>query len=196
VVGLRKLVLIIALLVIGVSYSYYDSQYGIQDVVGDTGFVQESVPVKEQHIINTSLLEEQVFLYVNLERTGRGLEPLTLDDKVSDVARLHSKDMADKSYFSHVDSEGERHVHRLRKSGLLFYGISSENIGMGRFPQYFDTPEKLGREIVDVWMQSEGHKVNILNDKFIETGIGIVVSPDNRTYYFTQIFLSNSPAIG
>ena len=125
---------------------------------------------------------------LNEERTGRGLGDLRLNPRLSDAARAHSSDMVTKHYFDHVSRGGRDVVDRLTRTGYLGAArswIVGENLAWGSGGR--STP----REIVKAWMNSSGHRQNILTGRFREIGIGVVVgtpadgAPEGATYTTT-----------
>lgn len=102
---------------------------------------------------------------VNKARADAGMEPLQFDAKLMEVARLKAKDMVDNNYFSHQSPTYGSPFDMMRQFGISFK-TAGENIA--------------GNRTVDgafkAWMNSEGHKKNILNSGFNYTGIGIVDS--------------------
>ncbi len=124
--------------------------------------------------------EQRVLDLTNAERAKVGLGPLRYDPQLSAAADKHSKDMAVKNYFSHVEPDGDTLGDRIRDEGYA-YRRAGENIAAG-----YDTPE----EVVDAWMNSSGHRANILNPNFAEIGVGYYEdTPDDRyDHYWTQVF--------
>lgn len=124
--------------------------------------------------------EERVVQLVNEERAKAGLDALYMDGKISDVARAKSKDMADLNYFAHYSP-----TYGMANDMLLRFGITysfwGENIAMGQ-----DNPEI----VVSEWMNSPGHRENILSPNFTFIGVGYYVDTDG-TPYWTQIFTSD-----
>ena len=124
--------------------------------------------------------EQRVVQLVNAERVKAGLDELYLDSKISDVARLKSKDMADLNYFAHNSP-----TYGMAGDMLLKFGITwsawGENIASGQ-----DTPEI----VVNEWMNSPSHRENILSPNFTFIGVGYYVDSDG-TPYWTQMFTSD-----
>lgn len=116
---------------------------------------------------------QQVLNLVNQERSARGLGALTLDNSLSNVAYLHSKDMSDNNFFSHNNLKGETPFDRIKKASIS-YKTAGENIAMG-----YKSPEA----VVDGWMNSDGHRANILNASFTKMGLGYYNN------YWTQLFI-------
>ncbi len=100
---------------------------------------------------------------VNVERTKRGLKALTLDTKLSNVATMKSQDMIDKNYFDHNSPTYGSPFDMMRKFGIS-YRSAGENIAEGQ-----RSPE----EVMNAWMNSEGHRKNILNPNFTTLGVGV-----------------------
>ena len=119
--------------------------------------------------------EEQVVQLVNQERAKAGLKPLTMNLKLSDVARAKSQDMRDNKYFSHTSPTYGSPFDMMKQFGIS-YRTAGENIAMG-----YRTPEA----VMQGWMNSPGHKANILNSSFTEIGVGYVADGS----YWTQQFI-------
>ena len=112
---------------------------------------------------------------VNRERTRRGERPLRANHRLHRAAQAHTRSMAFGDYFEHVGPRGQTPVARMRAVGYISssrrgYEIG-ENIAWGTLG--LATP----RAIVAAWMASPGHRANILNPRFRETGIGILPHP-------------------
>ena len=123
--------------------------------------------------------EEKVVQLVNAERQKAGLDALYIDSKISDVARVKSKDMADLNYFDHYSPTYGMANNMLLRFGIT-YSFWGENIAMGQ-----DTPEI----VVSEWMNSPSHRANILSSNFTFIGVGYYVDTDG-TPYWTQLFTS------
>ncbi len=126
--------------------------------------------------VNKSI-EQQVLDLVNKERTSNGLSPLTLNAEVSKVAQMKSEDMRDKNYFSHTSPTYGSPFDMLKKFNVK-YTYAGENIAKGQ-----KTPEA----VVNAWMNSEGHRANILNPNYTQMGIGYALK--GSTPYWTQMFI-------
>ncbi len=127
----------------------------------------------------TREMEYDAFNLINQERADYGLPALVMDNTLRNMARAHSQDMADLDYFSHVSPEGETLADRLADAGVE-YSIAGENIAYNNYPDPAATA-------VEGWMNSDGHRANILNESFTTTGMGVAVNNDGM-YYFTQDF--------
>ena len=120
--------------------------------------------------------EKEVVRLVNIERSKNGLSPLTYDWELSRVARYKSQDMKDNNYFSHT-SPTYGSPFQMMKSFGISYKTAGENIAKG-----YKTPGA----VVNGWMNSSGHRGNILNPSFTRIGVGYV----NDGHYWTQMFIS------
>ena len=120
--------------------------------------------------------ESEVVRLVNEERTKAGLKPLTYSAELSKVAKAKSQDMADKNYFSHT-SPTYGDPFAMMKSFGISYRTAGENIAKGY---------SSAASVMNGWMNSEGHRANILNGNFGKIGVGYVVK--NGTTYWTQMF--------
>ncbi len=118
--------------------------------------------------------ERKVADLVNVERAKFGLAPLTLSAELSNGARMKSKDMRDNKYFSHTSPAYGSPFDMMKSLGIT-YRSAGENIAMG-----YHTPEA----VVKAWMNSEGHRANILNASYTEIGVGYIADGG----YFTQWF--------
>ena len=110
---------------------------------------------------------------LNKQRRGRGMRGLKLSQRLGRAAQRHSVDMSSNGYFSHDSRSGASFIDRIRRSGYLKSARSwlvGENIAWGTGS--LATP----RSIVRAWMNSPGHKANILNRSFRQIGIGISFS--------------------
>lgn len=108
---------------------------------------------------------------VNRERTQRGLPPLRLNDQLSAASLEHSRDMVQVGYFEHTSADGRSVGDRLRAIGYSrgFSASAGENIAYGVGAK--STPAS----IVKAWMNSPGHRADILRPAFTEIGIGIAL---------------------
>ncbi|WP_174615940.1 CAP domain-containing protein [Virgibacillus ihumii] len=122
-----------------------------------------------------SQYEKKVVELTNQERTERGLEPLEISTELSKVAREKSRDMAENNYFSHNSPTYGSPFDMMKQFGIT-YKTAGENIARGQ-----QTPQ----EVVNGWMNSEGHRANILNESFTHIGVGYVENGN----YWTQQFI-------
>ena len=137
---------------------------------------------------------EQVVQLTNDERAKAGLPPLKLNNKLVDAAGDHSSDMAQDDFFSHTGADGSSLGDRVRASGYQ-YSRTGENIAAGQ-----TTPA----QVVEGWMNSPGHRANILNPNYTEIGVGYEYLQNdtgsvNYKHYWTQVFgtpLNNNAGSG
>jgi uncharacterized protein YkwD len=110
---------------------------------------------------------------VNRERTSRGLKPLALQRQLSDASERFSARMVRETFFSHVSPDGTDMVDRLSRAGYIHDNLSGWNVGenIGWGTGSYATPA----EMVKAWMESPGHKSNILKKDYREIGVGVVV---------------------
>jgi uncharacterized protein YkwD len=125
-------------------------------------------------------MEEEIRQRINQIRHQRGLSQLQRHDRLEQVARSYSQRMAEENFFSHTSPSGDSMVQRVQSAGI-FYFVLGENLFKGT-----NLPEPVS-VAVKGWMDSPGHRANILRSEYRETGIGIWRS--GNTYYFTQLFL-------
>ena len=115
-------------------------------------------------VTNTSTYEQQVIDLINEIRIKNGLSPLTENTALSRCAKAKSQDMHDKRYFSHQSPTYGSPFDMMKQFGIT-YRTAGENIAMGQ-----STPQA----VVNAWMNSEGHRANILNASFTQIGMGYV----------------------
>jgi uncharacterized protein YkwD len=119
----------------------------------------------------------QVLSLTNVERAKVGCKALSEDSRLTKAAQDHSADMAAKNYFSHDSQDGRSPFDRMKDVGYSF-SAAAENIAMGQ-----QTPAS----VMDAWMNSPGHKANILNCTYTELGVGYAVNKSGAPYW-TQDF--------
>ena len=121
--------------------------------------------------------EKEVFDLINNQRTQNGLSALKLDTETLRVARIKAQDMVDNNYFSH-NSPTYGSPFQMLNSFKISYKTAGENIA----------GNSSNSSAVTAWMNSSGHKANILNSSFNYTGIGVVKSSKYGKVY-VQMFL-------
>ena len=120
-------------------------------------------------------LAEQVVALVNEERAAAGLNTLTINESAMSAALVRAKEI--RQNFSHTRPNGSSFSTALKEQGLSYRG-SGENIAYGQ-----RSPE----EVMNAWMNSSGHRANILNGKY--TSIGVGCYEQNGMLYWTQLFI-------
>ncbi|MGE7091805.1 SafA/ExsA family spore coat assembly protein [Lysinibacillus sp. NPDC048646] len=129
-----------------------------------------NIPTKEQ-----ATVEQEVVKLVNAERAKAGLPALKEDWELSRVAKYKSQDMHDKKYFSHTSPTYGSPFAMMKSYGIT-YKSAGENIAMG---------QRSAAEVVKAWMNSEGHRANIMSKNFTHIGVGYVTEGN----YWTQMFV-------
>lgn len=122
--------------------------------------------------------EDEVVRLVNIERTNRGVPALKTHWELSRVARYKSQDMINKNYFSHTSPTYGSPFTMMQTFGLKF-SAAAENIAYG---------QRTPKEVVNAWMNSAGHRANILSNAYTHTGVG-AAKKSNGTLYWTQMFM-------
>lgn len=139
---------------------------------------QPATPPTSVGSTQMSSWELDVVRLVNTERAKAGLKPLNVDAVLSQVARRKAADMRDKGYFAHESPTYGSPFKMMRDSGIS-YRVAGENIAAGqRSPQ----------EVMNAWMNSSGHRANIMNPSFTTIGVG-QVSGGYYGNYWTQMFV-------
>lgn len=120
--------------------------------------------------------EQEVVRLVNAQRAQNGLKPLAENWELSRVARYKSADMASRRYFSHESPTYGSPYQMMRSFGISFRS-AGENIAYG---------QRTPAAVVGAWMNSSGHRANILNSSYTHIGVGYC----ERGNYWTQMFMS------
>lgn len=130
---------------------------------------------------------QAVLSSINAVRAKAGCGPLKFNKALMAAAQTHARNMAEKDFFGHTGKDGRGFASRIRSQGYK-YGLAAENIAAGQ-----PTVERA----VKAWLESPGHRRNILNCRFKDTGIAMVYQPDDRPlrgqrkglrYYWVQLF--------
>ena len=132
-----------------------------------------SIPQKD---MESYKYEQEVIRLVNEKRAERGISPLAYDWELSRVARYKSEDMSESGYFSHTSPTYGSPFQMMKSFGIK-YKSAGENIAKGQ-----TTPQT----VVNAWMNSAGHRKNILNASYTHIGVGYV----ENGKYWTQMFIS------
>lgn len=123
--------------------------------------------------------ESEVLRLVNEERAKQGLSALKTETKLSQAATIRAKELP--TLFSHTRPDGQSCFSVLEEIGISTYRSCGENIAAG-----YETP----KEVVDGWMNSPGHRANILSEKYTYMGLGICKTTGGMEYYWAQMFMS------
>jgi len=157
----------------------------------------------EAPVIEPSALEARIHELINVQRNQNGLSTLGYDSFLASIARGHSWDMVVRNFFEHENPDGlnarargEAAGYPCRKDYGTYYteGLS-ENLYQGyRYNNYWTAPngtivkyewntlEQVAQQAVNGWMNSEGHRKNIVDTHFTQEGIGIAFSTDEKIY--------------
>ncbi|WP_245807792.1 CAP domain-containing protein [Halobacillus massiliensis] len=146
-------------------------QYGMEEPNAD-----QRVEVDNQGRGELSEAEQHVIELTNEHRGAQGLEPLSLNKQLDDVAQMKSNDMAQNNYFAH-NSPTYGNPSQMLKSKNVDFQKAAENIAHG-----MRSPE----EVVNGWMNSPSHRKNILDPDLKEIGVGY----SENGNYWTQIFIT------
>lgn len=158
--------------------------------VGVSEIIQANPQVKNPNMIypgqkltiptldDIKAFENEVIRLTNVERSKNGLPALTQNWELSRVARYKSADMAAKGYFAHQSPTYGSPFTMMQNFGIRF-SAAGENIAMGQ-----RTPQ----EVVNAWMNSPGHRANILSRSYSQIGVGFARNK-NGTAYWTQMFI-------
>lgn len=160
--------------------------------------------LNDRTVVDQTKIEQEVHRYINEERTRRGLSRLQHDRELQEIARYHSSDMVKEGYFAHDSPSGETMEERYGKFGYdcrvqmssTRYASGAENIAYtyayrtietnsGRIESYDGNETEIARGLVRSWMNSPGHRENILRPYWESEGIGVIVadvSGETRVY--------------
>ena len=120
-------------------------------------------PIKVEASFKSSALSLRgIYNETNLERTRLGLPALRLADQLNIAARQKARDMIEKNYFQHISPEGKSATDFVKAAGYEYLRLG-ENLALGGFQS--------DEAVVDAWMESPGHRANILNAGFTEIGV-------------------------
>lgn len=139
--------------------------------------VEQAPSVAPQKEVDSSIsnVEQEVVRLVNVERAKEGLQPLTMDVELQKVAKKKSEDMKAKNYFSHTSPTYGSPFDMMKQFGIT-YKSAGENIAKG---------QTSAKQVVDAWMNSAGHRANIMSTSFTHIGVGYVAGG----HYWTQMFI-------
>lgn len=159
-------------------------QIGVDEIINANKQVKNPdmiFPMQKLNIPNidtTKNVENEVVALVNTERAKQHIQGLDIDWELSRVARTKSCDMANKGYFSHQSPTYGSPFDMMKQFGIKYKG-AGENIASGQ-----KTPE----EVMKSWMNSQGHRENIMNPTFTHIGVGFCEGGQYGTMW-TQQFI-------
>jgi len=134
-----------------------------------------TIPESSSDTSSVSAYEKEVVRLVNEERARNGMKALTIDSDLCRVARVKSQDMKNNNYFAHQSPTYGSPFDMMERFGIS-YRSAAENIAKGQ-----TTP----KAVVNAWMNSQGHRKNILSSSYTHIGVGHVASGN----YWTQMFV-------
>lgn len=157
-------------------------EVGLSEIISVNSHISNPALIYPGQIINipntdSAVLEyeKEVIRLVNEIRVENGLNKLTTDWELSRVARYKSQDMKDNNYFSHTSPVYGSPFEMIKNFGISFKS-AGENIAKG---------QKTPQAVVTGWMNSSGHRANILNKSYNKIGVGYVANGN----YWTQMFI-------
>lgn len=130
-------------------------------------------------VVDEQLQRDSVVALGNAERVRAGVGRLEPDEELNIVAQAHARDMAERRYFAHVNPEGLDLAKRLRRAGIDFRA-AGENIG----------GNSSAAAVVRAWLDSAGHRANLLGNEFTRIGVGVFRTPASPYTYYVQVFAS------
>ena len=163
-----------------------DAQKAAQDPVKRD---EERAEREVEKVSKLALLEREVATLSNTEREQHGRSPLRWESALADIARSHSKDMAANSYFEHRNKQGENATQRGVKAG--YRCVKATSIGLGENISFTSSGYFTPKDTVQRWMNSPGHRVNMLDPLYDRVGVGIHYgwsSNLGRGYFVTMVF--------
>jgi uncharacterized protein YkwD len=131
---------------------------------------------------STASIERRAFDILNQKRVECGLTALAWSEQVAAVARLHSRNMADQGFFSHIGKDGGRVGDRADRLKLGDWRAIGENLAYNR-----GFPDPVAKA-VESWLTSNSHRASLLSGDWSESAVGVAIAADG-SYYFTQVFL-------
>ncbi|GAA0126320.1 CAP domain-containing protein [Clostridium sp. CTA-19] len=142
-----------------------------------------SIP-KNYSVEYLTAVENRVLELCNVERQKAGLSPLSMDETMRSAARYKAEEMLQYGYFDHTSPYTGGPFDLLNKFGVS-YGTAGENI---QTSTGYDKASVTAEYLVNNWMNSAGHRANILNGSFNRMGVGVVFSPNGNIAYESQLF--------
>jgi len=138
------------------------------------------LPLDRHPADTASNMERAIHGATNRRRQRHDLEPLSYSDHLAAIALRHSRDMAERDFFAHTSPDGEDTAARYRRFGHDDRSVG-ENIAR-RHPLPTASTTDIAAAVVDGWMDSPGHRENLLRERFGAEGIGVFVDTDGAVY--------------
>lgn len=161
-----------------VNYISVTDILNLNPTINKSGIIYVGQKIKLPAMDKNRKLEGDVLVLVNKERAKRGIGPLVMNNNLRLLARMKSMDMRDKGYFSHYSPIYGSPFEMMTKYGVR-YSAAGENIAMG---------QNSASAVMSAWMNSTGHRANILNPNFKEIGVGVAINKAGKIYW-TQLFI-------
>ncbi len=200
----------------GIAFDERDQVYFTYDLAlsdeTTAAFIKDEQDPGNRPALDLSALAQRIHELVNVERRKNGLDPLRYHLKLAAIAAKHSRDMSDRNYFAHISPDGLNASARATLDGLatealMKDGRTKSGVGENIFYDRLYSGKRLSvkegkREIVFLWrdadaiavlavtgwMNSPGHRANILGPFYDSQGIGVVVDDQNRIYITQNLF--------
>ena len=135
---------------------------------------------------NPQIIAKLIFEKSNKAREENGRKPLVWHNSLAKLAYEKSMDMGLKNYFDHTSPEGETFEMRLRKAGFSIYGAGENIFLLEEKPFLYSSDEEIATKVVNGWLNSPGHRANLLDPEFKYTGVGVYIT--NGKVYVTAIY--------
>ncbi|MFH0830090.1 MAG: CAP domain-containing protein [Candidatus Aenigmatarchaeota archaeon] len=162
----------------------------------------DAIDTAPQELMNPPEIEARVHYLINEQREENGLDPLGYDNALASIARAHSRDMARRNFFAHENPDGLSPSDRADRAGyksfkdhgtyttngiaenILQTNLATSVTHINGVPTSYNwrTMDRLVESAVDGWMNSPGHRKNILTATYEKEGIGVVIGPENKVY--------------
>ena len=150
------------------------------------GNTSNNTQTENNTVVNDKFMaqvEQAIFNKVNEERAKAGVAPLTYNTTMEKYARIKSQDMGDNNYFSHSDLSGNYITTKMKADGVT-YNAWGENIA---YISGITDPTALAKQFMTNWMNSQGHRKNILSTNFKSMGVG-VYKIGNKVYATQEFY--------
>jgi len=137
----------------------------------------DNPPEERSILLISSRYDGELLQLTNQQRSSNGVPALRLSAQLGRAAQNHAEDMANQNFFSHTGSNGSRMSDRVNQVGYSWQAVA-ENIYMGT--------NASPNGAINGWMNSTGHRRNMLNSNYIEIGFGVATR--GRNVYYVQVF--------
>lgn len=159
-----------------IPFKMIDTDSSKQVTTQPTTPVQTTPPTNQVEKAEVPSQVQQVVDLVNAERKKVGLSPLKVNDQLTKMAQVKAEDMRDNQYFSHTSPTYGSPFDMMKEFGVS-YSYAGENIAAG---------QKTAEDVMKGWMNSPGHRANILSENFTEIGVGYVQGGAYGTYWVQE----------